>query len=78
MAISLLPAKENPATMIDVLDDTNNTVEVNFCELEEDVEYTVTAALLVDGKVAYTTDHIVGAANKDYGDDEINVDKKNV
>jgi len=78
MAISLSPATENPATMIDVLDDTNNTVEVNFCELEEDVEYTVTAALLVDGKVANTTDHIVGATNKDHGDDEINVDKKNV
>ena len=38
MAISLSPTTENPATMIDVLDDTNNTVEVNFCELEEDVE----------------------------------------
>ena len=78
MAISLSPTTENPATMIDVLDDTNNTVEVNFCELEDDVEYTVTAALLVDGKVANTTDHIVGATKKDHGEDEINADKKNV
>jgi len=78
MVVSLFPTAENPANMIDVLDDTDDTVEVKFCELEEDVEYTVTAALLVDGKVACTTDHIVGITKEEHADDESNVDKKNV
>jgi len=78
MVVSLSPTEENPATMIDVLIDTNDTAEVKFCELEEDVEYTVTATLLLDGKVSCTTDHIVGITKAKHGDDQSNIDKKNV
>ena len=76
--MSLSPTEEKPATMTDVLDDTNDTVKMKFFELEEGVEYTVTAALLVDGKVASTTDHIVGITKEEHADNAINVDKKNV
>lgn len=78
--MEISPNNENPAVIVDVLDNENDEIKISFDGIKEGKEYSVSAILLVNGKEISSRQHIV-AEEREGSDDcpeEGDDDKKNV
>ena len=78
--IEISPNNENPAVIVDVLDNEDDEIKISFDGIKEGKEYTVSAILLVNGKEISSRQHII-ADEREGSDDcpeEGDDDKKNV
>ena len=78
--MEISPNNENTAVIVDVLENEDDDIKISFCGIKEDKEYTVSAILLLNGKVISSRQHII--AEEREGSDNIpekgDDDKKNV
>lgn len=78
--VEISPNNDNPAVIVDVLENENDEIKISFDGMKEDKEYTVSAILLVSGKETSSAQHIIAEEGEGSDDcpEEGDGDKKNV